>query len=90
VIVSPTWLIRTIGWASLTMGPALLAPARAARLFGLGTRPWLMHALAVRDLAIGLGLLRDRRPARWLRLHALADAMDAAVVGVGLLTGTVV
>lgn len=82
-------LARAIGWASLPMGLTLLAPGRAARLFGLGERPRLMVAIGARDVVIGLGLLRARRPARWLRIHALADAVDATIVGVGLRTGAV-
>ena len=82
-------LMRGFGWASLAMGLALLAPARAARLFGLGTRPRLMCAIAARDLVIGLGLLRHHQSAQWLRVQALADLVDAAIVGAGLMTGAV-
>ena len=82
-------LVRAIGWVSLAMGLTLAAPGPSARLFGLGTRPRLMCAIGVRDLVIGLGLLRHRRPATWLRLHALADLVDAAIVGGGLLAGRV-
>ena len=71
------------------MGLTLLAPARAARLFGLGARPRLMGLIGVRDLVIGLGLLHSRRPVRWLRLQALADLVDAAIVGAGLWSGAV-
>ncbi|MDP9374112.1 MAG: hypothetical protein M3Q65_16960 [Chloroflexota bacterium] len=81
-------LVRGIGWASLAMGLTILAPARAARLFGLGARPALMRAIGARDLVIGLGLLRRGDSAPWLRLQALADATDAALVGAGLLTST--
>ncbi|MDP9373117.1 MAG: hypothetical protein M3Q65_11835 [Chloroflexota bacterium] len=81
-------LARGIGWASLAMGLTILAPTRAARLFGLGARPALMRAIGARDLVIGLGLLRRGDSALWLRLQALADATDAALVGAGLLTNT--
>lgn len=80
-------LARGLGWLSLAMGLTTLAPGRAARLFGLGDRPRLMRAIGARDLAIGLGLLRGRNPAAWLRLHALVDLADAALVGAGLLSG---
>ncbi len=80
-------LARGIGWASLAMGLALLAPARAARLFGLGARPALLRAIGARDLVVGLGLLRCGDRARWLRLQALADVADAALMAAGLLTG---
>ncbi len=87
--MQPRWLVHALGWASIAMGMTLLAPSRAARLFGLGSRPRLMIAIGARDLAIGLGLLNSRHPARWLRVQALADAIDAVIVGVGLLKGTV-
>lgn len=76
---------RILGWISLAMGLTLLAPGRAARLFGLGRRPGLMAVIGVRDVAIGLGLLRGRRPAVWLRAQAAADAVDATIVGLELL-----
>lgn len=80
-------LARSIGWLSLGMGLTLLAPAKAARLFGLGDRPLLMCAIGVRDLAIGLGLLGRRNRASWLRAQALADVADATLVGAGVLSG---
>jgi hypothetical protein len=76
---------RILGWISLVMGLTLLAPGRAARLFGLGRRPGLMAVIGVRDVVIGLGLLRGRRPAVWLRAQAAADAVDATIVGLALL-----
>ena len=80
-------LARGIGWLSLAMGLTLLAPAKAARLFGLGDRPLLMGAIGARDLTIGLGLLGRKNGASWLRAQALADVADATLVGAGVLTG---
>jgi hypothetical protein len=88
-LLSTRGLTRALGWISLVMGLSLLSPTRAARLLGLGNRPRLMCAIGLRDIVIGTGLLRYRRPAFWLRMQALADAIDAAIVGKGLLTGTV-
>ena len=82
-------VIRGIGWISVAMGFAALAPAWASRLFGLGHRPGLMRAIGARDLVIGLGLLSGRRRARWLRLQALADAVDATIVALSLRSGAV-
>ena len=56
-------LARGLGRISLAMGGTVLAPARAARLFGLGDHPSLMRAIGLRDLAIGLGLLALADPA---------------------------
>ena len=67
---------RILGWISLGMGLTLLAPGRAARL---------MAVIGVRDVVIGLGLLRGRRPVVWLRAQAAAGAVDATLVGLELL-----
>lgn len=87
--ISTYAVTRGLGWISVAMGLTLLAPARAACLFGLGPRPGLMCAIGARDLVIGLGLLRDRQPTFWLRVHAAADAVDATFVVSGLLRGTI-
>jgi hypothetical protein len=76
-----------LGWASLAMGLCLLAPAPAARLFGLGDRTGLVRLIAARDVLVAAGLLRGRRPARWLGVQALCDALDATGVTVSLLRG---
>jgi hypothetical protein len=76
---------RVLGWISLGMGLTLLAPDRPARRFGLGRAARLMAVIGVRDVVIGLGLLRGRRPAVWLHAQAAADAVDATIVGLALL-----
>ena len=73
-------ITRALGWLSLGMGLTLLAPRRAAVLFGLGPRPALMRAIAARDIAIGAGLLAAPAPAPWLRAQAAADLLDAAIL----------
>lgn len=80
---------RVLGPLSVAMGLSLLAPAHAARLFGLGERTGLMRAIAARDLVVGIGLLRSRRPAPWLRAHAVCDAVDGAGVAIALLRGAI-
>lgn len=76
-------------WMSVAMGLAALVPAHASRLFGLRRPIWLMRIIGVRDVVIGLGLLRGRRRGLWLRLHALADIVDVVIVGAGLRSGRV-
>ena len=76
---------RVLACISIAMGLCLLTPTRAARLFGLGSRPGLMTAIASRDLAIGLLLYFDlSRRATWLRLHAMANLVDGTGVGIAL------
>ncbi len=75
------WLTRLLGLLSLGMGVAFVAPRRVGRLLGLGgERPWLLRAIAVRDVAIGLGLLGAPDPAPWLRAQAAADVLDAGIL----------
>ena len=77
-----------VGWASVGFGIGmLLAPSRAARLFGADGRVGLIRYLALRDLVVGLGALTqpDLRP--WVRARALSDSTDALIFGLGLITG---
>ena len=79
---------RLLGVLSLGMGAGLVAPQWLGRLVGLGGgRPWLVRAIAARDVAIGLGLLAapDSRP--WLRAQAAADLLDAGILVASLRRG---
>jgi len=72
---------RLLGLLSLGMGAGLVAPQRVGRLLGLGDeRPWLIRAIAARDVTIGLGLLGAPDPAPWLRAQAAADVLDAGIL----------
>jgi len=72
---------RLLGLLSLGMGAGLVAPQRVGRLLGLGgERPWLIRAIAVRDVTIGLGLLGAPDPLPWLRAQAAADVLDAGIL----------
>ena len=77
-----------VGWASVGFGIGmLLAPSRAARLFGADGRVGLVRYLALRDLVVGLGALTqpDLRP--WVWARALSDSTDVLTFGLGLITG---
>lgn len=78
------WAVWALGAGSVAMGAGLLAPRRAARVFGLGPRPGLMRAIAARDALLGTALLSARDPSPWLYAHALCDAVDGAAVAVAL------
>lgn len=72
-----------LGWISIGIGLAnLLAPRAVARSAGLPDWPLLMRAMGVREIASGIGLLRqpDNQAWRWVRVAG--DAMDLTLLGV--------
>jgi hypothetical protein len=84
------------GWARVALGAVLtVAPVRAAQLWvgpaaGDPAIRGPLRALAVRDLALGLGVLRagdPRRRRELLVLCAIVDAGDAALSGADYLRG---
>src|SRR3712207_5158873 len=81
--------VRVLSGISLSMGLCLLAPTLAGRLFGLGDRPNLVRAIAIRDVIIGIGLLSGRDRPLWLRVHTAANLLDATGVSFGLMRGAV-
>ena len=81
-------LRRLVGWPSLLFGVGmLLAPYRAARLFGAPGRASLVRFLALRDLTIGLGALTQPNVAPWVRARALSDTIDGVTFAFGVLSG---
>lgn len=75
----------TLGWVSLGLGVAgLAAPRAAARLMGVsdddGNRD-LVRAVALREIACGIGLLAAERPSGWLWARVGGDVMDLALLG---------
>lgn len=75
-----------LGWFSIGLGLAdLLAPRQVARLIGADeedatTRAVLM-GVGVRELACGVGLLSQSRPALWSWARLAGDVMDMALLG---------
>ena len=79
---------RALGWFSIGLGLAqLAAPDRLASLIGLEdddrTRN-LMRAVGFRELATGVGLLRQPDDSRWLWARAAGDAVDLALLGTAM------
>ncbi len=78
-------LARGLGWLSVGLGLfALGAPRRVGRLIGAGddraTRT-MLRAVGVRELASGVGILTQHRPAELLLARAAGDVMDWALLG---------
>jgi uncharacterized membrane protein len=75
-------LAKLLGWFSIGLGLAqLIAPRGMSRAIGVQERPNVMRALGAREIASGLGILSQRRPANWLWMRVAGDVMDLAMLG---------
>ncbi len=78
-------LATGLGWFSIGVGLAeVAAPKRMARLIGIRERPGLIRGLGFREIASGVGILANRRPAAWLWSRVAGDAMDLSLLGSAL------
>lgn len=86
--LDPERLASGLGWLSIGLGVAeILAPGPFARTIGLkgrGVSRTVTRLVGVREVAAGLGILRERRPAGWLWSRVAGDVMDLALLGAGL------
>ena len=78
-------LANFLGWFSIGLGIAqVVSPGGVARLIGLEdddrTRT-LMRAVGARELAAGVGILSQEKPAGWLWARVAGDLMDLAMLG---------
>jgi len=79
---------RSLGWFGIGFGLVeVLAPRLVARAVGLrGLEPAVrLHGL--REIAIGLGLLRAPDPSPWMWARVGGDVLDAATLSYGLCDG---
>lgn len=80
-------LAAGLGWFSIGLGVAeLVAPRAVVRGIGLkgrGPAPTLMRLCGLRELAAGVGILSERRPAAWMWSRVAGDVMDLALVAAG-------
>ena len=80
-------LAAGLGWFSIGLGVAeLLAPRAVARGIGLrgrGASQNLARLCGLRELAAGVGILSERRPAAWVWSRVAGDVMDLALLGAG-------
>jgi uncharacterized membrane protein len=75
-------LAKALGWFSVGLGIAqLLAPRGVSRAIGMQERPGVMRAVGMREIASGVGILSQRRPAGWLWTRVAGDAIDLAMLG---------
>jgi uncharacterized membrane protein len=75
---------RGLGWFSLALGTAQIAAprgvARLIQLRGDGQHVAVMRAVGVREIATGVGILAQPRPAAWLWARVAGDVMDMALL----------
>lgn len=81
-------MAKGLGVFSFVLGiPQTLAPGRVNRLIGVkddAKGRMLMRAVGVRELAAGVGIFTDRRPAPWIWARVAGDTMDLALLGSAL------
>jgi hypothetical protein len=78
---SPQPLATFLGLFSMGLGLAeALAPGTMAKVTGVRT-PGLLRAYGLREMASGVGILTNDRPAFWLWSRVAGDAMDLATLG---------
>jgi hypothetical protein len=77
-------MARGLGWFSLGLGlTQVLAPEWLGRKTGLGERTGLMRLLGTREIATGLLVLSESRPAAGMWGRVAGDVMDLAVLAGG-------
>jgi uncharacterized membrane protein len=75
---------KALGWFSIGLGLAeLIAPKRMAKATGLNKGASMMPLLGLREIASGIGILANQKPAGWVWSRVAGDAMDLAVLGAG-------
>jgi uncharacterized membrane protein len=72
---------RALGAFSIALGTAgLIAPRALARAMGVPRHSAVLRAIALRELATGIGLLRNVRAGRWAWGRVAGDVMDLAML----------
>jgi uncharacterized membrane protein len=81
-------LANGLGWLSIGLGVAeIAAPGQLARLIGVpdtGRKRTLLRAYGLREVAAGIGILSQPRPAGWLWGRVAGDMLDLATLGSAL------
>lgn len=76
-------LASALGWFSIGLGLVqLLAPDKVARATGVRNRPLLLRSIGAREIASGVSILAQRKPAAGLWSRVAGDAMDLGLLSV--------
>lgn len=82
-------LARALGWFSVALGVAeVVAPRQLGRALGVEPNANLVRAVGLREIASGVGILTGRQRAGWLWSRVAGDAMDLALLGAAIGTGS--
>jgi uncharacterized membrane protein len=78
-------LARGLGWFSIGLGMAeLMAPRTLANFLGTRNHGTLFRIMGLREIASGVGILTQRRPAGWLWARVGGDIVDLIALAKGL------
>ncbi len=81
-------LAQLLGWFSVGLGLAqIVSPRGVSRMIGFpgnDENRRTMQTIGVRELASGVGILTQSRPAGWVWSRVAGDVMDLALLGRGL------
>ncbi len=81
-------LANALGWFSIGLGVAeVAAPGAVARLIGVqddARNHAILRTMGVREIAAGVGILTQPRPAGWLWARVAGDVMDLALLGTAM------
>ena len=78
-------LARALGWFSIGLGLAeVAAPRGLAKVIGVHDHRVLFRVLGLREIASGIGILTQHRPAGWMWSRVGGDVMDLALLGAAL------
>ena len=74
-----------VGWFSLALGLAeVVAPEKIAGELGLEDKKSLVRLYGFREIAKGVGILSNRKPAGWVWGRVAGDVLDLATLATGL------
>ncbi len=78
-------LTKGLGLFSIGLGFAqVAAPEKIAQLIGIepkGKRSTLIRLCGLREIAAGIGILSQERPATWMQMRVAGDLLDLASLG---------
>ena len=78
-------LAKGVGWFSIALGLAeIVAPEKIAGELGMEDRKNLFRLYGFREIAKGVGILANRKPAGWVWGRVAGDVLDLATLATGL------